>query len=116
MTSGMPISAPTWVSVMCRSSWISGITGGTTSSGIRIAAPASQSSASTPKMRGWAGRTPGAAEDVIEQDALRPGTGPDTGPDLTRNPHAVAAEKLHGGPALCQHPALEKRDRQGESP
>ena len=41
--SGSPIRSPIWVSDIRRSSWISGITGGTTKSVSRMAKPASQS-------------------------------------------------------------------------
>ena len=58
MVSGMPISAPTCVSLMCRSSWISGRIGGTTSSGSRMATPASQSRARMMKSAAW---RPGAS-------------------------------------------------------
>ncbi len=40
---GRPIRSPTWVSDMRRSSWISGITGGTARIVMRMATPASQS-------------------------------------------------------------------------
>jgi hypothetical protein len=41
VATGTPIRIPTWVSLRCRSWWISGITGGTPMTGMRIAAPAS---------------------------------------------------------------------------
>jgi hypothetical protein len=68
MLRGNPIRRPTWVSLMCRSSWISGITGGTASSGIRIAAPASQSSTRTVKSWGVVGLAPGTVGRFIGSD------------------------------------------------
>ena len=87
MLSGMPIKSPTWVSLMCRSSWMSGITGGTASSGMRMVTPASQSSDSTVTIDGDAGLSPGMGGRFIRtpRDPARV-----LDPEPTRNPRANA--------------------------
>ena len=72
IASGNPISRPTCVSLMCRSSWMSGMTGGTARSGIRIAAPASQSSGRMTNSEGEARTSPGGSKRFIAQDAWDP--------------------------------------------
>src|SRR6476646_10249754 len=78
---------------------MSGMTGGTASNGIRIAAPASHRSASTRNSGGVAGASPGDGEACIVQDASDPARA------LLAKAYAKSvrerAAKLHGASAYA---------------